>query len=348
MEPITPLSSPPVLGSSTSGAGGQQQNPHLMQEGQTVNAFVTGAKGHIFAQNASANRPPTQADSVTLSPGQSLKNQATTTSSQLDPNTITIPSLQQRIGQSLPFIGKPLDLSPLLQILSQQPNPALESLSATNSKVLTNFLALQQPPVPGKEGGKALRQMIDTLGLNMEARLGQNIKNDAPDTLKSALLEVLHRFEESETIQKAGKSLLSIIESFQFSQLRLELDKTIILPLPFPFLDQGYLLIDQQQKQESEQQQHKKSLHFSLHLALTGLGNIQIEFLQTDDGLWMRFNCDSQEKADFVGEYREELKGQLEDIPLQGLSFAGTANAPGADLIRMLVPEGQSLLNTKV
>ncbi|MEK6202222.1 MAG: hypothetical protein N2A40_07365 [Desulfobulbaceae bacterium] len=122
----------------------------------------------------------------------------------------------------------------------------------------------------------------------------------------------------------------------------------MILPLPLPFLDQDYLLIDQTQGQETDGHEMKKQLHFSLHLALSGRGDITVEFLQTDDGLWMRFNCDSQEKADFVSQFSDDLKQQLADLPLQGLSFSGTANEPGADLIRLLVPAGQSLLNTKV
>ena len=89
-------------------------------------------------------------------------------------------------------------------------------------------------------------------------------------------------------------------------------------------------------------------MHFSLHLALSGLGNIQIEFVQTDEGLWMRFNCDSQEKADFVSQFSDDLKQQLADTPLQGLSFSGTANAPITDLVRRLVPAGKSFLDTKV
>ncbi|MBU3984181.1 MAG: hypothetical protein KJ985_12095 [Proteobacteria bacterium] len=62
----------------------------------------------------------------------------------------------------------------------------------------------------------------------------------------------------------------------------------------------------------------------------------------------MRFNCDSQEKADFVSQFSDDLKQQLTEMPLQGLSFSGTANAPNTDLVRLLMPAGQSLLNTKV
>jgi len=348
MEPIAPLSPSAILGSSTSGAGGQQQNPHHMQEGQTVQAFVlNGAGENKFVLDIGPNRLMVQADSVTLTPGQSLQLEVTATSPQLELKIISSP-LQQFLGHSLSFVGQNIDLTNLLQLLQQPPNPAIETLSSSSLQVLENFIALQQRPLDSTEGGNLLRQMIDSLGLQMEANLQTGLKSEGAGTLKSALLEIAHLFGESEKIGEASKSALSTIESFQLSQLRLGQENTIILPLPFPFLDQGYLLIDQKQEQETEGQEKSKQLHFSLHLALTGLGNLQIEFLQTEEGLWMRFNCDSQEKADFVSQFSDDLKQQLTEMPLQGLSFSGTANAPNTDLVRLLMPAGQSLLNTKV
>ena len=347
MEPITALSSSPILGSSTSGAGGQQYHPQQMLEGQTMHAFVVKAAGeNKFILDIGTNRILAQSDSVTLTPGQSLQLQVTATTPLLELKIITAP-LQQYLGQSLTFIGQNLDLSSLLQTLQQPPNPAIDALTTASRQLLENFFTLQQRPLNGKEGGEVLRQMIDTLGLQMEAKLGKGLTDEGTSSLKSALLEVIHLFGESETTKEAGKTLLSTIESFQLSQLRLDQDKTLIIPLPFPFLEQGYLLIDQKQDQETEDHKRKKQLHFSLHLALSGLGNIQIEFVQTDDGFWMRFNCDSQEKADFVGQFSDDLKQQLADTPLQGISFSGTANAPGTDLVRMLVPAGKSFLDTK-
>jgi hypothetical protein len=347
MEPITALSSSPILGSSTSGAGGQQYPPQQMLEGQTMHALVVKAAGeNKFILDIGSNRILAQGDSVTLTPGQSLQLQVTATTPLLELKIISAP-LQQHLGQSLTFIGQNLDLSPLLQILQQPPNPGIEALTTASRQLLENFFALQQRPLNGKEGGEVLRQMIDTLGLQMEAKLGKGLKDEGTSSLKSALLEVIHLFKESEKTEGTAKTLLATIESFQLSQLRLDQDKTLIIPLPFPFLDQGYLLIDQKQEQETEDHKRKKQLHFSLHLALSGLGNIQIEFIQTDEGLWMRFNCDSQEKADFVGQFSDDLRQQLTDTPIQGLSFSGTANAPNTDLVRMLVPAGKSFLDTK-
>ncbi|MFH2123521.1 MAG: hypothetical protein ABIJ50_08595 [Pseudomonadota bacterium] len=348
MEPIAPLSPSAILGSSTSGTGGQQQNQHHMLEGQTMQALVVnGAGDNKFVLDIGSSRILAQADSVSLSPGQTLQLEVTATTPQLELKIISSP-LQQFLGHSLSLIGQNIDLTELLQLLQQPPNPAIESLSRSSIQILENFIGLQQRPLGGPDGGNILRQMIESLGLQMEAKLNTGLKSEGGSTLKSALLEIAHLFGDSEKIGEAGKAPLSTIESFQLSQLRLGQENTIILPLPFPFLDQGYLLIDQKAEQETDDQKKNKQLHFSLHLALSGLGNLLIEFLQTDEGLWMRFNCDSQEKADFVSQFSDDLRQQLTEIPLQGLSFSATANAPNTDLIRLLMPAGQSLLNTKV
>lgn len=350
MEPIAPLSSSPILGSSTSGGGGQPHYQPQMAAGQSLHALVVSAAGdNKFILDIGAGRILAQADSVDLTPGQSLQLQVTTTTPQLELKIITAP-LQHYLGRTLTFIDQTLDLTSLFQAIQQPPNPAIEILSPASRQALVDFFSLQQNPLSGKEGGETLRQIIDTIGLQMEAKLGRGVKDEQAGTLKSAILETLHLFENSEQIKESGKALLSTIESFQLSQVRLEQDKTLILPLPLPWLDQGYILIDEKQGEEQEGYERNKQLHFSLHLALTGLGNIQIDFLQAPEGLWMRFNCDSQDKADFVGQFSDDLKQQLADIPLplQGLSFAATANSPSNDLIRRLVPSGQSLLNTKV
>jgi hypothetical protein len=352
MESIAPILSSAILGSSTSNTGGQQQNTFQMQEGQIVNALVGETKSaDTFILNIGENRLLAKADSVTLSPGQSLQLQVTATKPQLELKIIAAP-LQQYLGKSLTFLAQNLDLSPLIQILQESTSLGMGNLSAASAKTLESFFAQQQRPLAGNEGGEVLRRMLEGIGLQTEAQLSQGLKNAEAgsliNSLKSALLEIVQQDLGSETLKEAGKTLLSTIESFQLSQLRLDHDKTLILPLPFAFLDQGYLLIDNKQEQGSEAHEEARQMHFSLHLALTGLGNLHIDFLQTEGGLWMRFNCDSQEKAEFVAQFSDELKEQLADLPLQGISFAGTANPPGADLVRMLVPAGQFLLNTKV
>ncbi len=352
MESITPILSSSIVGSSTSNAGGQQQNSFRMREGQILHALVGETKGAgTFVLNIGENRLIAMADSVTLSPGQSLQLQVTATRPQLELQIIAAP-LQQQLGKTLTFLGHNLDLSPLMEILQTPSSHGDVALSAASAKILEDFFALQQRPLGGIEGADALRRMLAGIGLKTEAQFHRGVNNEQTDslvnTLKSALLEIVQRDQGSASLKEIAKTLISTIESYQISQLRLDHDNIQILPLPFSFIDQGFLLIDNKQDQAPGGHEGYRQMHFSLHLAVSGLGNLHIDFLQTEGGLWMRFNCDSQEKADFVAQFSDELKEQLADLPLQGISFAGTASPPGADLVRMLVPAGHSLLNTKV
>lgn len=349
MEAITPLLPTNSLGSSTSGAGGHQQSPQQFQEGQIVQAVVTAANGSgTCTLNIQDHQFLTRADSVSLSPGQTLQLQVTATRPTLELRIIPA-TLPHYLGKALPFIGQNLDLAPLIQALRQSSNPEIAALTTAGSKALEAFSTLQQPPLPGREGGEVLRRLLESVGLQMEARLGRGRPAEHGHSLKSALLEVMRQAGESEAIGEAGKALLGTIEGFQLGQLRLEAEKSLLLPLPFAFLDQGYLLINNQREQEAHPREgRERVLRFSLHLALTGLGNLRVDLFQTDEGLWMRFNCDSREKATFVAQFSDELREQLADLPLQGLSFAATATPPVPELIRMLMPTGQSLLNTKV
>lgn len=348
MEPIAPLTSSPILGSSTSDTGGQQQQPSLFHEGQTFHAQVlAAAEDDTFILDLGTRKLLARGDSVTLKPGLSLALKVTTTHPVVELKILSAP-LQQYLGRSLTAINQNINLTELQGLLQQTPaKMILDTLSPATRDILQNFWMMQQPPPPGAEGEKLLRQMIKTLGLHTESRLAAGTLANEPVSLKSALLEVIAKAGDNEDVKEAGKTLVATVEGFQLSQLRLAQDQTLILPLPFPFLDQGYLLIEQPTDQGEEGDQRRNQQNFSLHLALSGLGDLQINFLLTPDGLWMRFNCDSQEKADFVGQYADELKAQLEDIPLQGLSFAATAGNPGAELIKKLMPKGQSLLNTR-
>ena len=86
---------------------------------------------------------------------------------------------------------------------------------------------------------------------------------------------------------------------------------------------------------------------FSLHLTVSDLGNLQIDFLRNPEGLFIRFRAGSQEKADFIETFSADLKKAITNIPLVNISFSGDAPDPIQDLVRQLVPEGNSMLDTK-
>ncbi len=77
-------------------------------------------------------------------------------------------------------------------------------------------------------------------------------------------------------------------------------------------------------------------------------GNINIDFSKTKDDLMIRFRAESQEKMEFIEQFAGELIDSITDIPHVSISFSQDATDPITDLVKQIVPEGQSMLDTKV
>jgi hypothetical protein len=123
----------------------------------------------------------------------------------------------------------------------------------------------------------------------------------------------------------------------------------LIFPLPLPFLEKGYLVVeDYGQQKAKDKDGDSPPMRFSLHLSMTDLGNIRIDLLRYQDGLYIRFNTDSKEKSNFVQSFSQDLNQALSNPKLLGLSFAEDAGDPAAELIKRILPQGSSMLDTTV
>ncbi len=346
MATILPLSSIATIGSATSQGRGRSQGQQTPTESQLFKAIVVEARGdNRFILDIGGTRQAVQSEAA-LTPGQSLRLQVVKTEPQIELQIVVSP-LNQLQGRSLTMLGKNIDLAGLLQRFQQQNPSLLESLSPTTRSTLESFSTLQQNGVAGKEGGAVLRELISSLGLNLEQLLARGDKNGALHTLKAALLEIAHSFTTPGDITETSRKILSTLELFQLAQLQTATDTQLILPLPLPFLEQGYLLIDQGDKDSAGNNTAGTENRFSLHLTVSALGNLQVDFLQNPEGLFIRFRADSQEKADFIATFSTDLKKAITDIPLINVSFSGDAPDPIQDLIRQLVPAGNRIVDTK-
>lgn len=205
-----------------------------------------------------------------------------------------------------------------------------------------------QSSLSQKDGGEVLKKLINKMGLQFESLLAKGDANAAARTLKAALLEIAQQFQQSKHIAEPTNRLLGNLEFFQQAQLQFDNDRQMILPLPIPFLEQGYIVVDQNGENDSTPIDKDKDLSFSLHLSMKELGNIRVDFHSTREGLYLKFNCESDQKATFITNHQEELKKNITTKPLLGLSFGSNAEDPTTELIRRLVPEGKSLLKTKI
>ena len=348
MDTINPLLSIPPVGSATSqGRGRSSQGQQLPAPGQLLKALVVEAQGEgRFVLDIGGNRL-TANSTATLSPGQALQLQVVKTEPHIELKIVN-DTLNRFIGRSLTLLGKNIDLAALFQAVRQVTPSPLESLTPTSRNTLETFFTLQQNSIGDKDGGIILKRLIDNLGLNLENLLAKGDKNGAVQTLKAALLELAHSFSTADRIADSTSKILTTLELFQLAQLHAGTDTHFIFPIPLPFIEQGYLLIEKEDQGSDRETQDPSERRFSLHLTMSDLGNLLIDFLHNAEGLFIRLSAEDQDKADFIAEYGDDLKAAISDTPLISLSFSGGALDPINDLIRQLVPEGRSMLDTKV
>ena len=205
---------------------------------------------------------------------------------------------------------------------------------------------LHQRPVareaPGPRlQGKDLKQMIDRLGLDMERLLARGRQEEAAQTLKSALSEISQTTARSGQADQVADRLLGTIELFQMLQIRLAPDGLFFLPLPLPFLGQGYLLVEHKpgnRRADADQEAER----YSLHLQLEGLGNIQVDISRQGKGVDLRFLAQDPERAGFMAEYRHELEQWLTALRLDSVRFLAGAEDPASRLLQEMLPAGRS------
>jgi hypothetical protein len=346
MDTIAPLPSVLPIGSATSQGRERSHGQQLPETGKVFKAEVLEAMGNNrFVLEIGGNRL-TATSEAQLAVGQVLQLQVTKTEPQIQLKIIN-DTLNHFAGRSLTLLGKSIDLTALMaaaEKLSPQPLPLL---TPTSRNVLESFFSLQQHTLGDKDGGAVLKHLVENLGLNLEHLLAKGDKEAAVQTLKAALLEIAHSFGSAEQLAKVTHKILATLELFQFAQIQTGSESQVIFPLPLPFVEQGYLTIDRQDDGKDSNQSEALESRFSLHLTMSELGNLRIDFLHNLEGLFIRFHMDTQEKADFIASFGDELKAAVTDSPLIGLSFSGDATDPINDLIRQLVPEGRSMLDTK-
>jgi len=326
MATISPLASIPPLGSATSQSGNRNKGGELPVPGQLLKAMVLEAKSENRFVLDISGQQLTAKSNAPLSTGQRLQLQVIQTSPQIELKIVSN-TLNRFQGHSLTLLGKNIDLSELFQTFTQQSPSPLTTLPASSRNVLENFFSLQQSNFADKDSGAVLKQLIDRLGLTLENVLARGDKATATSSLKAALLDIGALFQNAENIAEATTKLLTILEMFQLAQLNNQSDKQFIFPLPLPFIEQGYLLIEHNSNNESEEDLRENS-RFSLHLTMAELGNIQIDFLFIQETLYIRFRTDSEEKSDFVAQFGDQLKEAITDVENINLSFSADAPDP--------------------
>ena len=348
MNTITPLTSIQPLASATDRHGGQQQNFGQKVIGEILKATVLEARANNqYILDFSGSRIPVSSQ-ARLSPGQILTLQISKTTPQVELKLVS-ESGNLLSGKALVLLGSNLDLSSLLSSLQPGSPSPLATLTSSSAATLHTYLPAEITSlISGRAGGSFLQLLFNRLGINLESLLAQGNAAEAKNTLKAALLEIAARFQNAEHLSGQANKLLSTLELYQLTQLQLTSQNLTIFPLPLPFIEQGYLLLDNSYNDLEESTEGNGKQQFSLHLAMSELGNIQVTVLQDTEQLFIKFFLDSEETVRFVTPYREMLEEMLSINSRISITFSSGADSPVNTLVRKLVPDGQSIINTTV
>lgn len=253
-------------------------------------------------------------------------------------------TLLERLTHTMHLLEGKYDLGGALQQLAsgQQAGKSRQETALTR---LLDFFAPFRAASPETLSGKDLQQLARHLGLTLEADLARNPARVEPANLKSLLLAQPPAAEDGEPGVEKNEQLLQKLELFQLCNLRLARQGATLLPLPLPFLDNGYLVAEREAGCDQEQQPPRK---ISLYLSLQGLGEMRIDLLQEDEGLFVRFTCDDRDKSRFLAEQEPELRNLLTALPLCAASYGSDRGTVGTDLVRRILSDGDELLDARV
>lgn len=259
---------------------------------------------------------------------------------------VPVQALQQLLTTSGQVDSQSLNLAQqLIAYFRETPSllPSRETFALLSLALTPSLASATSAPEPN---GQQLQHLLDRLGVNMEALFLANRGEEAARTLKSALLETQQLAAQFKQGEQVGQ-LLQTIELYQMLQLRLAGEALLFLPLPLPFLDQGYMLIDQAPQKQQQQAPGSEPLRYTLHLTLEGLGNLRIELEQVDGRVDIRFFSEDREKMTFLREHREELGQWLTALDLGATQFFLGAEEPTASLLQKISAVSSGMINTR-
>ncbi len=314
-----------------------------LQAGQLVNATV--AEGGLSEAILDLDQQRLRAQTQTpLQTGQKLRLLVVENKPQLVLRLVQ-DNLLERLTHTVHLLEGKCELADALRLLTARQGSEKTQPAKSLDKLL-DFFSPFRAESPEALSGKELQLLARHLGLTLEADLARGASSVEPDNLKSLLLSISQGSKDRQTeASEKSEQLLHKLELFQLCNLRLARQGANLLPLPLPFLDNGYLVAEKEPGNESEQHTAKK---ISLYLSLQGLGDLRIDLLQEAEGLFVRFTCDSGDKTDFLSEQESELRSMLTALPLCGASYGNNQGPLQTDLIRRILTDGDELLDARI
>jgi len=220
-----------------------------------------------------------------------------------------------------------------------------ENMTAVLSQLARLFQAS-----PGRVSGEDLAGMWQKLGLNLEALLAAGRDSEAQAGLKSVLFKAAPQLDQQGIFPEGLEKVMEQLNLFQLCRHRLAQENIFFLPLPFAFLEQGYMLAEKERQagEDEESEETEPPWKMTLHLKLSVLGALEIKLLFEEESLRLRVLCDSKDKAQMVSRAMPRLADRLTTVSLKGYSVDAGAEEPVASLVKRLVPDGKHFLEAQV
>ena len=211
------------------------------------------------------------------------------------------------------------------------------------------------PPGPFDQSLAALGQKPtgkDLLGALFHLLRGtpERLAEGSAESLARQLTEALGKslYQELDRVGQRQEENLHHLELWQLCRSRLGESDGTFVPLPLPFLDNGYLVARRRESaEEGGAEGGSETFTLSLFLDLRKLGYVQIDLLYQQQELFVRFHCRDAEAAQAFSAARDELGDSLGGIPLATVAVGVGAESPDRALIREVIPAERSLLDAR-
>ncbi|MDH4318400.1 MAG: flagellar hook-length control protein FliK [Desulfobulbaceae bacterium] len=282
---------------------------------------------------------------VPLRVGQQVLLQVTDSSSRV--TLKMLPSaFSDSIAKGLPLLAGQTKLLPQLTTLFQKIGDS-SLLSDSNKEIFRLFTQLSSSEETIVPDGKGLQLIAEKLGLQHERHLAEGDKGDGVRNVKNALLELTVKSDKADPLVAKAMQLVELIEFQQQINVRLAEHSLFYLPLIFPFLEQGYVLFDQEKDGREEEREGTRT--HSVNLNLEGLGNLEIILRVTGKHLSISFLTEDEEKASFLEGLREDLLTQLTAMKVESVNFSAGAEDAEKKLLHRIVPKKSGgVLDTQI
>ncbi|ABA88355.1 FliK domain protein [Syntrophotalea carbinolica DSM 2380] len=193
----------------------------------------------------------------------------------------------------------------------------------------------------GKVDGNILTTLLESLGVI-------RLKHDQPPANLSQTLTLL--FEEGidgkDAATERATDALQGLDMIRHFNLQREAEGIALLPLPLPFIEQGFLLVeDCGERPEAESNASKK---LSIFLSLERLGELRIDMLWDADKLRIKFTCDKPKTSRMLSAFSEELCQALHFGPSPEILFTTGKTRPEEDFMAHLGNDTHGFVNTRI